>query len=299
MFNIVPATSGYQQEKSYKLAGDGYIQGRAKIACWQYGDDPPKVDVKVDILKAFHAKGRNLLSAYIIDIAKNGPGSYLQIDKPKLANDKYDYAGFSQEFTDKDFPAVNGAKACPIDSIGRIVVVVGTLPPSDSDTLSDGAVDIIAEAVLSTSSTAPEVKAGDGGVDTGMEEQKVETEEQVEEPEVKPYPYMISEPELADPFGKRIDRIVAGHPVLVETKLTNNLDEEQAFVYILQVKDYKGITVFLTWIKGTMRASTALDAGISWTPDDIGKYTIEVFVWKSLEDLGLPLTKTMIVSVRG
>ncbi len=298
MLNAMPASYGDVQEKTYKLAGDGYIQARAKITCWQHGKDEPKVDIKVDVAKAFHAKGGKLLSAYIIDLAKNGPESYLQIGKPKFAKDEYDYVGFSQLFTAKDFPAVDGGKACPIDSIGRIVVVVGTSPPSDSDTLSHGAVDIIAEVALSISDTTSEMATGDASVSIGKEEPKVGTQEpKVEEAKVKVNPYSISEPELADLFGNRIDKIVTGLPVLVETKVTNNLDEEQSLIYILQVKDSEGFTAMLTWIKGTMNASAALDAGISWTPENSGNYTIDIFVWKSLEDPGLLLTKSMMVSV--
>lgn len=298
MLNAMPASYGYVQEKTYKLAGDGYIQARAKITCWQHGKDEPKVDIKVDVAKAFRAKGGKLLSAYIIDLAKNGPESYLQIGKPKSPKDEYDYVGFSQLFTAKDFPAVDSGKACPIDSIGRIVVVVGTSPPSDSDTLSHGAVDIIAEVALSISDTTSEMATGDASVSIGKEEPKVGTQEpKVEEAKVKVNPYSISKPELADLFGNRIDKIVTGLPVLVETKVTNNLDEEQSLIYILQVKDSEGFTAMLTWIKGTMNASAALDAGISWTPENSGNYMIDIFVWKSLEDPGLLLTKSMMVSV--
>jgi len=302
MLNTTPASYGYVQEKTYKLLGDAFIQSRAKITCWQHGNDTPKADIRVDVLNAFHAKGKNLLSAYIIDITKNGPGSYLQIDKVKFSTDQYDYVGFSQQFTDKEFPASEDAKPCPIDSVGRIVVVVGTSPPSDSDTLSAGAVDIIAEVALSTSSTTSQAEAGGESVSVGKEEPEVGTEEpkvEVEEPEARVNPYSISEPELADPFGDRTDEIVTGQPVLVQTKVTNNLDEEQPFVYILQVKHSEGFTVMLTWIKGTMNASAALDAGISWTPEESGNYMVEIFVWKSLEDPGeLPLTKSITVFVR-
>ncbi|MFQ5969940.1 MAG: hypothetical protein ACE5J2_05555 [Nitrososphaerales archaeon] len=301
MLNIIPASSDYSEEKSYNLAGDAYIDGRAKIACWQYGTDEPKVHIKIDIVKAFRAKGGKLLSAYIIDLAKNGPESYLQIGKPKFPYDKYDYTGFSQLFTGKDFPPVDGAKACPIDSIGRIVVVVGTSSPSDSDTLSQGDVDIIAEVALSPNGGEASVSTGEeepkAGTQTPQVEEPEVEEAEVEEPKVRVDPYSISEPKLVDHFGDRIDRIFTGEPIIVETEVTNNLEEEQSFIYILQVKDSNGFTVMLTWIKGTMRAFGALDPGISWTPEETGDYSIEIFVWKSLEDPGLPLTKSMMVSI--
>jgi len=149
-------------------------------------------------------------------------------------------------------------------------------------------------------STASGMATGDASVSVGKEEPKVGTPKpkvEVEEPKVNMDPYSISEPELVDLFGNRIDEIVTGEPILVQTKVTNNLNEEQPFIYILQVKDSNEFTVMLTWIKGTMNASTSLDAGISWTPEEDGNYIIEIFVWKSLEDPGLPLTKSMTLSV--
>ena len=148
MLNAMPASYGYVQQKTYKLVGDAYITGTAKITCWQHGRAEPKVDIRVDVVKAFRAKGAKLLSAYIID-HKNGPESYLQIGKSIFPKDKYDYARFAQQFTGKQFTAKDG-NACPISSIGRIVVVVGTSPPLDSHTLSRGAIDIIAATTAGT-----------------------------------------------------------------------------------------------------------------------------------------------------
>jgi hypothetical protein len=148
MIGTMPVSYGYVEQKTYKLFTDGYISARAKITCWQYGNDEGKISVSVDIVKAFHAKGRNIFSAYIIDLDKNGPEHYLQIGKSALPRERYDYAGFSQQFIAKDFS--DGKEWCPISSTGRIVVVVGTSPPSDSDTLSRGAVDIIAATTTGT-----------------------------------------------------------------------------------------------------------------------------------------------------
>ncbi len=144
MLNAIPAAYGYVSSKTYKLVADGYVSGTARITCWQYGKDVAKVDIRIDVMKAFHGKGRKMLSAYIIDFAKNGPESYLPIGKPMFPKDKYDYARFSAQFTAKQFPAVDGANPCPIGSIGRLVVVTGTSPPLDSHTLSQGTVDIVA-----------------------------------------------------------------------------------------------------------------------------------------------------------
>gem|GEM_PF-3567312 len=149
-------------------------------------------------------------------------------------------------------------------------------------------------------STSSGMSTHDASVSVGKEEVKEGTPTpEVEEPkvEVQVAPYSISEPIIVDVSGSAIDNVVTGEPVLVDTKVTNNLDEEQSFTYILLVKDSSDYTVMLTWIKGTMNALASLDAGISWIPEEDGNYTVEVFVWKSLEDPGLPLTKNLTVTV--
>jgi len=153
-------------------------------------------------------------------------------------------------------------------------------------------------------STASGMATGDASVSVGKEEPKVGTQPpkvkaKVEAPHVKVDPYSMGEPKLVDLFGKRVDKIVTGLPVLVQTKIINNLEEEQPLIYILQVKDSQGFTVMLTWIKGTMTASSSLDSGISWIPEESGNYKLELFVWKSFSDPGSPLMKSMMVSVEG
>jgi len=138
----------YVIEKTYKLFGDGYIYGNAKITCWRYSEGNENVYVKINLLKVYNAKGSVVTSAYIIDVEKNGSDSYLQIGEPESPT-QYNYVRFSQKFAGKDFPTTTG-KPCPVDSMGRIVVVVGTKPPVDSDTLSSGSVDIIASTTKGT-----------------------------------------------------------------------------------------------------------------------------------------------------
>ncbi len=153
-------------------------------------------------------------------------------------------------------------------------------------------------------STASGMATSDASVSVGKEEPKTGTQvpkvkAKVEAPQVKVDPYSMGEPKLVDLSGKRVDKIVTGLPVLVQTKITNNLDEEQSLIYILQVKDSNGFTVMLTWIKGMMNASGSLDSGISWVPEESGNYKLELFVWKSFSDPGSPLMKSMMVSVEG
>lgn len=149
-------------------------------------------------------------------------------------------------------------------------------------------------------STASGMGSSDAHLDVGKEEPKVNkpvSEQQSEKPVVNVNPYSMSEPMLSGLLGGSITGLAVDEPLLVKTNVTNNLNEDQPFTYIVQVKDSEGITEMLTWIKGTMNASSSLGPGISWTPEKTGKYTIEVFVWKSLDDPGLTLTKSISVDV--
>jgi len=121
---------------------------------------------------------------------------------------------------------------------------------------------------------------------------------EVKEEPVKIEPYSISEPKLVNLLERPISSVSIEQPVLIQTTVSNNLDEEQPFVYIVQVKDENEFTVMLTWIKGNMFAKDSLNTSISWTPESEGDYNIEVFVWKSIDEPGmLPLTKSLEVSV--
>lgn len=146
---VLLSYGGTFQDKTHKLAGDGYIQGRAKITCWEYGDGP-KVHIKIDVTKALHMKGNNLMSAFIVDMTKNGANSYIEIGHTVAPSKKSDYIAFKGDFDSSDFPATAKNDSCPIGDVGRIVVVIGTSQPSDNDTLSKGIVDIISASTSGT-----------------------------------------------------------------------------------------------------------------------------------------------------
>lgn len=138
----------------------------------------------------------------------------------------------------------------------------------------------------------------DASVSVGKEEPKVGTKTPEVKEEVKVDPYSISEPRVVSLLGKPVSSIAVEQPVLIQTTLTNNLDEEQLFTYIVQVKDEDEFTAMLTWIKGNINAKRTFNPGISWTPESEGDYTIEIFVWKSIDEPGTsPLTKSLKVSV--
>ena len=63
----------------------------------------------------------------------------------------------------------------------------------------------------------------------------------------------------------------------------NTQDFGQNFVYLMQITNEEGIVVSLSWIQGTFDANQSLELSQSWLPTEAGEYTVETFVWKSLQ----------------
>lgn len=154
------------------------------------------------------------------------------------------------------------------------------------------------DASISVGKEEPEPKNGED------EEERSEPAKEQEPPAMEEdepeavEPYLISEPQLVDMSGDPVADVQPEQPVMVQTNIRNNLEREQPFVYIVQVKDENDFTEMLTWIKGTMNAGKSFNTAISWTPEDEGTYTVEVFVWKDIDEPGsMPLSKGIEVMV--
>ncbi|MEE8132982.1 MAG: hypothetical protein V3T40_05350, partial [Nitrososphaerales archaeon] len=150
---IVASQEDPFQEKTHTLSTDGGIIGITKITCWGYGQEGQKIQIRIDLYHGYHNKGKNLMSAFIADLTKNGPNSYIEIGHARIPHVDYDYVAFTGLFDSKHFPATPNNNPCPIGDVGRIVVVIGTSPPSDEDTLSEGGVDIVAASTSGTTET--------------------------------------------------------------------------------------------------------------------------------------------------
>ena len=88
---------------------------------------------------------------------------------------------------------------------------------------------------------------------------------------------------FTDSFGMPIE------PAINETnqivgRISNNQNYDQPFVYFTQVKDDSGSVVSLSWIQGELTSNQSLELSQSWVPTETNNYSIETFVWKSLND---------------
>ena len=85
---------------------------------------------------------------------------------------------------------------------------------------------------------------------------------------------------------------------VVQSEIKNKNEQAQVFTYIVLIKDSDGITVSLSWAKGTLAPSQSLTMEQSWIPETPGKYTAEIFVWESFKNpvaLSDKIVRTIIV----
>lgn len=88
--------------------------------------------------------------------------------------------------------------------------------------------------------------------------------------------------------------------VQIAADVTNGLDRDQPFAYIVQVLDSNGVVVqSLSWLTGTLTAGQSLSPSQSWTPTKSGNYTAEIYVWSGISNpdaLSAPLVMKISVT---
>ena len=93
-----------------------------------------------------------------------------------------------------------------------------------------------------------------------------------------------SQTELQNAQGEEVNQVLVDEQVLVVADVTNALDTQQPFVYIVQIQNIDGVVVSLGWLEGALSANQRLSPALSWTPQDPGTYSITVFVWESISN---------------
>lgn len=106
----------------------------------------------------------------------------------------------------------------------------------------------------------------------------------------------LSSVKFVDPTGASVSRPSEGEQVLIQSDVKNNLEADQQFVYIVQVKDSSGVTVMISWMSGTLPAGKQYAVAQSWLAEDEGSYNVDVFVWQSISNpvVLAPTSKTTI-----
>jgi len=88
------------------------------------------------------------------------------------------------------------------------------------------------------------------------------------------------------------DQVTVDKQVMIMADLSNGQDQDQKFAYIVQIRDENGVVISLSWITGSPTPGQSFSPALSWTPISAGTYTIQIFVWESVntpDALSVPL----------
>jgi len=93
----------------------------------------------------------------------------------------------------------------------------------------------------------------------------------------------ISDPRLVNTFGIPIgNNVNIDQQFQISADITNNQEKSQNFVYLVQIKNNEGFVVSLGWFSGQLTPDQKLSPSLSWTPNESGKFTTEIYVWEGL-----------------
>ena len=87
-------------------------------------------------------------------------------------------------------------------------------------------------------------------------------------------------------------KVTVDKQVMIMADLSNGQDRDQKFAYIVQIRDENGLVTSLSWITGSLTPGQTFSPALSWTPISPGIYTIQIFVWESVNNpdaLSVPL----------
>ena len=106
----------------------------------------------------------------------------------------------------------------------------------------------------------------------------------------------MNELEILSQNGELIERLEIGQTGMLFSKVKNIIDFSQEFTYIVQIKNEDDNVISLSWVTGEAMPSQELGMSVSWMPQEPGKYSIERFVWNSIQG-AIPLTDTISTDI--
>ena len=106
----------------------------------------------------------------------------------------------------------------------------------------------------------------------------------------------MNELEILSQNGELIEKLDIGQTGMLFSKVKNIIDFSQEFTYIVQIKNEDDNVISLSWVTGEAMPSQELGMSVSWMPQEPGKYSIERFVWNSIQG-AIPLTETISTEI--
>ncbi len=86
-----------------------------------------------------------------------------------------------------------------------------------------------------------------------------------------------------DARGVSINTAKVGQQVFIRTPIQNALQTSQDYTYIVQIKNADQVTVLLIWKNDSIDPLRLSTPAVAWTPESEGTYSVEIFVWKSMD----------------
>jgi len=95
----------------------------------------------------------------------------------------------------------------------------------------------------------------------------------------------INDPRLENAFGAPVvDNVNENQQIQISADVVNHQVKSQNFVYLVQIKDKTDVVVSLGWISGQLSPEQKLSPSLSWTADESGEFTAEIYVWDGLKN---------------
>ena len=102
---------------------------------------------------------------------------------------------------------------------------------------------------------------------------------------------------LVNTFGEPVGtKISANQQVQVVSDIKNNQDRAQPFIYVVQIKDADHKIVSLSWISSNLNPGQVMSPALSWTPQSVGRYDAEIFVWDGFRNQS-PLVEPSAIQI--
>ena len=103
---------------------------------------------------------------------------------------------------------------------------------------------------------------------------------------------------IVDENDNLLDEIKKGQLVRIKVSLKNNRALEQPFAYLVQITDEEETALPIMGSSGKLKPKESVDIFQHWKPTIAGRYNLQIFVWKSVDQpdaLSPPLSTTITV----
>ena len=109
----------------------------------------------------------------------------------------------------------------------------------------------------------------------------------------------VSNPRLVNTVSQNIiSDVLVGQKVEITTDLqNNNSEDEQPFIYLVQIKNENNSIISISWISGSLAPFQSYAPSMAFKPEFSGNYTVEILILESIENIN-PLAHPTIFNFK-